>query len=145
VFASCGRNIPLGSHGRLPDTRKATGLERRTPAAKTSRRCHGEFCSLAPALVRAAQLRRAMREEAVSQQQRLQEESKKQKQHQTAKSEAGGGPPGAAGPSGGKYINFGILISGALKAANARQQEDAKLLAEASIVSSSPYLCAYDD
>lgn len=123
------RQIPTGHHGKMENTRKSTGIEKRLPAYKISAKCHGEFCSLSPIIVKAIQARMRRKEE----EKRIKEEAEeKEKRDALLKNNMSNGNTAS---NQNRYFNFGILVNSALREAAEKQREiDAKNLEEAKIV-----------
>lgn len=99
--------IPEGFHGKLPNTRKATGVEKRNTMTRGTH-CHGDFCALAPQLVKATQDRQRQHqreeEQRRSQEAKLAEESRRKTEEATSSNKGGKG-----------YINFSMLAAVAMK------------------------------
>ena len=114
----------------MSNTRKSTGIEKRLPAYKLSSKCHGEFCSLSPIIIKAIQARTRRNEE----EKRIKEDAEdRERQDALLKNNLS---KGNAASKHNKYFNFGVLVNSALREAADRQREiDAKNLEEAKIVS----------
>jgi hypothetical protein len=107
-YCDTHRPIPIGFHGKLRKTRKATGMEHRSTTTRGVH-CHGDFCALAPQLVQATQDRQRQAERAEDERRAVvtrQAESDRQRQAESSQ---------AAKGMGKGYINFSMLAAVAMR------------------------------